>query len=117
VSDYLTSAKPMKNAPGWWTSDWFGTYYLAEASGWILHMDLGWLYPSISASEGIWIWKEALGWVWTNRGIYPYLFSSNSNAWLYFYGELDQRRLLYDYKRKKWIRLDETMIQEEKDTR
>jgi len=61
----------------------------------------------------MWFWKESLGWVWTKSDLYPFIYSANSQAWLYFYGELDQRRLLYDYKRKKWIRLDERFASEQ----
>ena len=76
-------------------------YYIAEASGWIsLYMDLGWIYPSISASNGIRYGRKPFGWVWTDSKLYPFLYSANSSGWVYFYGELDQRRLIYDYKRK-----------------
>jgi hypothetical protein len=36
---------------------------------------------------------------------------------MYFYGDLDQRRLLFDYARKKWIRLDETQVDEKEGAR
>ena len=109
VSDYLTSAKPLKNAPGWWESPWFGKYYVAEESGWIMHLDLGWVY-SFFTSKGIWIWKESLGWVWTDSKIYPFIYSANSSGWSYFYGKFDQSLLIYDYKRKQWNRINDRAV-------
>ena len=110
-------AEPIDGAPGWWNSLWFGNFYHSEQSGWLLHLDLGWLYPSATVGDGLWFWKESIGWFWTKSDLYPFLYSSNSNGWMYFYGDLDQRRLLFDYARKKWIRLDETQIDEEEGAR
>ncbi len=110
-------AEPIDGAPGWWNSLWFGNFYHSEQSGWLLHLDLGWLYPSATVGDGLWFWKESIGWFWTKSDLYPFLYSSNSNGWMYFYGDLDQRRLLFDYARKKWIRLDETQIDEKEGAR
>lgn len=101
--DYLTVSSPIKDSPGWWLSSWFGTYYFSESNGWIFHLDLGWLYPSKSDNDGLWLWKNSLGWLWTKQNIYPFLFSNESGSWLYFYGDYNETRLLYDYARSKWI--------------
>jgi len=58
--------------------------------------------------EGVWFWKDSLGWFWTDNDVYPYLYSSESESWLYFYGDLDQKRLLFDYSKMKWMKLDES---------
>jgi len=72
-----------------------------------LHTELGWLYPSPSLHAGIWIWKEGLGWLWSDEQVYPYLYSADSGSWLYFFGQSRQQRLLYDYGLGKWLRLNE----------
>jgi len=107
-ADLWTFAQQIDGAPGWWESLWFGTYYYAEESGWLLHLDLGWLFPSMTIFEGVWFWKDSLGWFWTDNDVYPYLYSSESESWLYFYGDLDQKRLLFDYSKMKWMKLDES---------
>ena len=77
-------------------------------------MDLGWIYPSGSAGSGLWLWKEGLNWVWTKQYIYPFLFSYDTGSWFYFYGELDQKRMLYDYQLRSWRYLDDTGVDESK---
>ena len=59
--DLWSGATAMTEVPGWWESDWFGFYFKSVESGWILHSELGWAYPSPSTSDGLWMWKEGLG--------------------------------------------------------
>jgi len=114
--DPLTGAQAMDNAPGWWESPWLGNYYRSE-SGWMLHLDLGWLYPSPSAGGGLWMWKEAVGWIWTEDGLYPYLYSAGRENWLYFFGEHEKSRLLYDYGERNWMNLNERSVDEKEEAR
>ena len=114
--DPLTAAQAMDNAPGWWESPWLGNYYRSE-SGWMLHLDLGWLYPSPSAGGGLWMWKEAVGWIWTEDGLYPYLYSAGRENWLYFFGEHEKSRLLYDYGERNWMNLNERSVDEKEEAR
>ena len=60
-------------------------------SGWILHAGLGWLYPSPSDNGGIWLWKENVGWLWTDGDKFPYLYSETKGSWMYYYGTVQQR--------------------------
>ena len=80
--DKWTGAKALENRKGWWNSPWFGTYYRSEESGWLLHLGLGWMYPAPGASNGLWLWKEGLNWLWTDEGVYPFLYSSDTGTWL-----------------------------------
>jgi len=109
--DRWSNATPLDNAPGWWESPWFGTYYKSE-SGWLLHLDLGWVYPSPGDKDSLWFWKEKLGWVWTDPGLYSFIFSDESGHWLYFFGEYKKNRLLYDYGDEEWFDLDDSSINE-----
>jgi hypothetical protein len=108
----LTSI-PLPNSFGWWENASLGNYYIA-GNGWWYHMDLGWVYVSGSHGKGLWIWKEGLGWVWTWESVYPFLYSYEKESWYYFYGELDQKRLLYDYADERWVNLDDTEVDESK---
>ena len=57
-------------ASNWWTSDWFGNFFL-NANGWARHVKLGWVFPVESPTAGLWLWKKDVGWLWTDKGIYP----------------------------------------------
>ena len=100
---YWSDAKPIEGAPDWWESSWFGTYYSAIDNQWIMHSELGWLYPSPTRDFGIWFWKEELNWLWTNYETFPFLYSIDEGSWLYFYGKQSDQRLFYSYLAKKWI--------------
>ena len=78
-----------------------------HANGWARHEKLGWVFPMESPTAGLWLWKEGMGWLWTDEGIYPFLYDNNGGGWLYFYGEHGGTRLFYDYVRKKWTTLEE----------
>ena len=86
----------------WWISSWFGSFY-QNPNGWALHEQLGWIFPVQSPTAGLWLWKEEMGWLWTDEDIYPFLYHNSNETWLYFYGQLDGSRLFYDYDRKEWI--------------
>lgn len=45
---------------------------------------LGWVFPVESPAAGLWLWKEEMGWLWTDEGIYPFLYDNANAAWLYF---------------------------------
>jgi hypothetical protein len=115
--DDWTGARALENREGWWNSPWFGTYYRSEESGWLLHLGLGWMYPAPGTTQGLWLWKENLNWLWTDEEVYPFLYSSDTGTWLYFYGELNRKRLLYDYGLQKWMTLDEREVDEEEGAR
>ena len=74
--------------PGWWTSPWFGEFYRADESGWLMHGELGWLYglPQSDDTAGVWLWQETLGWVWTRSDLYPYLYQNDSGSWMFLMG-------------------------------
>jgi hypothetical protein len=110
-TDIWTGAKAYPGMPGWWESPWLGAYF-KDANGWWFIADLGWVYPSGGHQGGIWLWKEGLNWVWTRRGLYPFLYSFDDGAWYYFYGELNQRRMLYNYQSGLWQYLDDRGVDE-----
>jgi len=93
-------------ADNWWTSRWFGNFYL-NANGWARHEKLGWVFPMESPTAGLWLWKEGMGWLWTDKGIYPFIYDNKGGGWLYFYGQNEGTKLFYDYVRKKWTTLKE----------
>jgi len=91
-------------AANWWTSSWLGSFYMNEANAsWVMHSEMGWLYPMESPKSGVWFWKENLGWLWTDEAFYPFLYHNTSAGWLYFYGASQDRLLFYHYRDERWI--------------
>jgi hypothetical protein len=114
---------------GWKNSKWFGVFY-EDASGWIYHTGLGWLYVADQDSSSLWFWTEKLGWIWTGttekhdvslevsdrsggniphdftietEGIFPRLYSPEAESWLY-YEETRSPTPFYNHFTGKWIR-------------
>ena len=82
--------------PQWWRSHWFGTFYREANDGafefdnrsfpsnWMFHMWLGWIYPAVATPESVWIWQEdSESWIWTNKELFPILYSHTSGLWFY----------------------------------
>ena len=97
------------NEQGWWTSPWFGEYYKAGESGWLLHTELGWLYGLTQGDDtaGVWLWQERLSWVWTGKDLFPFIYLNDSGSWMFLYGRgTGDKLLLYDYGELRWLTLD-----------
>jgi hypothetical protein len=69
---------------GWKRTDWFGTFWDSGA-GWIYHAEHGWMYPVGSTPAQLWFYTFDLGWIWSGRGTYPWVYRVDGNAWLYFF--------------------------------
>jgi hypothetical protein len=90
-------------AANWWTSPWFGSFYMNDGNAWVMHSELGWLYPMPSGKSGVWLWKDFMGWLWTDEQLYPFLYQNESASWLYFYGASEGTQLFYRYRDERWI--------------
>ena len=97
---YWSDAKASSAGLDWWESSWFGSYYAPDNNQWIMHSELGWLYPSPSMEAGVWLWKDGLKWLWTDSKTFPFLHSIDQGSWLYFYGNVGEKRLFYAYSSK-----------------
>jgi len=91
------------SAANWWTSPWLGSFYMNDGNAWIMHSELGWLYPMASGQNGVWLWKDFMGWLWTDQQLYPFLYQNVSASWLYFYGASEGAQLFYRYRDGRWI--------------
>lgn len=60
--------------------DWFGFVY-PDASGWHYHYHLGWFFPIGDSFDNLWLYLPDLGWTWTARPSWPFLFVQNQDAW------------------------------------
>ena len=92
------------NASGnWWTSDWFGSFYATD-SDWFYHAEFGWLYVSGSDPENLWLWNNSLGWVWTSKTAFPYLYSAKISDWLLWKKTTGSDSVFFDYSSSQWTR-------------
>ena len=48
------------DAAKWWTSPWLGAFYLDDSTGWIMHQEMGWLFPMEVPGKGVWLWHASL---------------------------------------------------------
>ena len=103
ASPHWSFASTYPEADGWWESPWFGFFYSPEGEGWLLHDNLGWLYAlPADREQGVWLWIDPLGWLWTESTIYPFLFDNQRKDWLFYHGSLSGEMILYNYRRKEW---------------
>jgi hypothetical protein len=94
----------------WWTSatsigngfyqNWLGQFMPFE-SGWIYHLDFGWVYVVESDMQGLWMWMQNEGWLWSSSAIWPFIWSNDGPKWLYFLNA-GENNFLYDYESKSF---------------
>jgi len=91
-----------------WQEYWLGTMMVRD-DGWSFHQHLGWIYlRSVENSEGVWLWSNDWGWLWTETSIWEgdrgFLFSDNLSGWLYFQRAfVGDNYIMYDFTRSKWF--------------
>ena len=83
---------------GWRTSPWFGTFRRHENTEWIYHAQLGWAYGRPDGSGGLWLWFRDHQWLWTQPGVYPYLWNHDLGGWLYLLGSQNGTPSFYHYE-------------------
>ena len=55
------------------------------------------LYIQPDGVDGLWVWSEGKGWLWTNPGSYRYLYQAASHQWLYFLKRRDGQPRFYNH--------------------
>jgi alpha-tubulin suppressor-like RCC1 family protein len=96
-----TKSDPIK-APNWWRSPWFGHFAVTEGTDWIFHEHYAWLFIFPEESGGLWYWQKNLGWLWTSRDLYPYVFQQDG-GWHYFLGGTTDKVFLFRYSDGTWL--------------
>ncbi len=87
---------------GWRRLAWFGHYIPMGSDGWIWHSKHGFFYiPPNAVQPSIWIFTQDMGWLWTTRTGYPYLFRSLDGAWLWYNGGTNPRWFM-NFKTGRW---------------
>ncbi len=89
---------------GWKELDWFGSFFSeGTGPGWIFHNELGWMNASGEATGSIWFWSTDLGWIWSGSTIYPFVFSSNENGWLWYQKGSSNPRWFFNFVSNEWF--------------
>ena len=88
---------------GWFSTDWFGSFKSGN-NNWIYHTELSWLYIASSSPEGSWIWEENLGWGWTRKDLWPYIWTSSPQGWVYFFGKQKGMLTFWDYTNSEYLK-------------
>ena len=91
---------------GWKRAGWFG-FFFSEFYPWVHHENLGWIFIEQKDSQNTWLFRDGLGWCWTNPEFFPYLFVFDRKEWIY----LERNHfpaVLYDYKYEEWFSPDRT---------
>jgi ELWxxDGT repeat protein len=91
---------PSRRVGDWALSEWIGWYQDLRAP-WIFHQDHGWWYTPEGSENGFWVYDRYLGWVYTSKSLYPWLYSAERAKWLYFQTGTNAPRWFYD--RTDWF--------------
>ena len=81
----------------WYRSDWFGLFRKTNFQ-WIYHQDLEWIYHGPIEPQGIWFWREGIGWIWSNEESWPYLWSHTFSNWYHFSGNIDGLPTVWNFR-------------------
>ena len=77
--------------------DWFGEFFTMSNSDWIYHGRLQWLYAQPDAEDGLWLWMPGQGWLWTQEGVWPFLYKHDTGDWLYLLTTGGGAPFFFDY--------------------
>ena len=103
ASDSWESAQSLGD--DWYHLDWFDHYYSAS-DNWIYHVSHGWLYRSALDTSSIWLYDQALGWVWTTETVYPVFYQHSSQGWFYYLSSTSNPRSFYDFNTQEWLSIE-----------
>jgi hypothetical protein len=81
---------------GWRHSPWLGAFRPYD-NGWIYHAKLGWAYAHPDGSGGLWLWFRDHRWIWTQQGVFPYLWKHRSASWHYLLGTRNGQPVFYEW--------------------
>lgn len=88
----------------WKLSPWFGYFLSAHTeTGWIYHYNHGWWFALGDSEESIWFYSNDLGWIWTGRDLYPYLYQHRNAVWLSYLKDTMGPRWFFDCRAEAWF--------------
>lgn len=104
-------------APAFLRGERYASGWMKHATGWIHHdhapwifsRDHGWWWVQESASnrETWGLWDRALGWIWIELSLYPWMYAfGDFNCWLYYHSETTTPRHFYNAQTAQWFTID-----------
>lgn len=92
---------------GYYELPWFGVFAVLD-SGYLYHLEHGWLNTANStSSDDLRLWHSLAGWIHTSEEYYPYLFSYELEAWMYYQqGGNPRSQQFYNFKNEEWVLLE-----------
>ena len=112
IESYLPSWAQARQTSysGWFELDWFG-HFFSLANNWNFHSVHGWYYAAATDGESLWAWQgDHLGWWFTGLGVYPYLYSTNLEKWIYVDTAKTSNETIYyyDFELVDWVQHNRT---------
>ena len=89
--------------PDWKFYDEFGYFYQSQ-NNWILHDRIGWMYvvdPQNILNGASWCWSDGVGWFWTGRHYFDYIYVNEFKKWMRWQGNINEPSgwsLMTDYE-------------------
>jgi hypothetical protein len=94
----------------WWSTserigngfyeNWFGQF-MPFTSGWIYHLEFGWVYVKESEIEGLWMWMPKEGWLWSEATLWPFIWANKTSNWIRFMPGF-QSNFFFDYSTRTY---------------
>jgi hypothetical protein len=70
---------------------------------WVKHPQLGWMYAvQYDDPQYFWFYTLDLGWMYTGPAIYPWMYSLDKGAWLFFLRDSNNPRWFYNAAVSQW---------------
>ena len=90
---------------GWRQLPWID-YYAPLHNDWYNHNEHGFIYVAPVSNPGsVYIYTLDMGWLWTTRTQYPYLYRFSDNSWLWYLKGSDNPRWFKNLTSDKWERI------------
>ena len=106
IADVTINVLNSPNLPGWQYLPGFG-YMMRGQYPWVLHGRIGWVYVSQDGGENSasWMWNQDLGWFWTGKDYFEYIFAEETQKWYYWKGGIYEPEgvYLFDFQQNKFI--------------
>jgi hypothetical protein len=84
-------------------SPWFGGFEVSS-DGWLLHAEMGWLWVGyVNSADNLWLYSYYWDtWLWSTEALFPAVYATNSEAWLYYFILPDRGAYVYDFATSTW---------------
>ena len=91
---------------GWKESPWFGWFSSPSLdSGWAYSYEHGDIWIHGPSESDLWIWDYELGWMWTSRHHYPYIYVYTDASWMLYLRQSLFPRWYYHFGYNIWTQV------------